>query len=63
MQLLVLDGDIDSEWVESINSVMDDNKTLTLASNERIHLDPSMRILFEVGVYACMHGSCVYVKP
>eukprot|EP00736_Rhodelphis_marinus_P001984 Rmarinus@m.1646 len=45
---IVLDGDIDPEWIESLNTVMDDNKVLTLASNERISLTPSMRLLFEV---------------
>eukprot|EP00762_Andalucia_godoyi_P000343 ANDGO_03199.mRNA.1 Dynein beta chain len=45
---IVLDGDIDPEWIESMNTVMDDNKVLTLASNERIPLTPSMRMLFEI---------------
>ncbi|KAJ8288109.1 hypothetical protein COCON_G00007680 [Conger conger] len=45
---LVLDGDIDPMWIESLNTVMDDNKVLTLASNERIPLTPSMRLLFEI---------------
>lgn len=44
----VLDGDIDPMWIESLNTVMDDNKVLTLASNERIALTPSMRLLFEI---------------
>lgn len=69
----MLDGDIDTEWIESMNtyvtlfdnaacyccfkaikltethfSVMDDNKVLTLASNERIPLTPSMRMVFEI---------------
>nr|XP_036878224.1 dynein heavy chain 11, axonemal [Manis javanica] len=44
---IVLDGDIDPMWIESLNTVMDDNKVLTLASNERIALTPSMRLLFE----------------
>ncbi|MEE6489662.1 hypothetical protein FKM82_015640 [Ascaphus truei] len=46
---IVLDGDIDPMWIESLNTVMDDNKVLTLASNERISLTPSMRLLFEIG--------------
>eukprot|EP01028_Stygiella_incarcerata_P003513 TRINITY_DN1708_c0_g1_i1.p1 TRINITY_DN1708_c0_g1~~TRINITY_DN1708_c0_g1_i1.p1 ORF type:complete len:4499 (-),score=1316.34 TRINITY_DN1708_c0_g1_i1:2775-16271(-) len=45
---IVLDGDLDTEWIESMNSVMDDNKILTLASNERIPLLPHMRMLFEI---------------
>jgi len=45
---VVLDGDIDAVWIESMNSVMDDNKILTLVSNERIPLSDSMRMIFEV---------------
>ncbi|XP_042895579.2 dynein beta chain, ciliary [Parasteatoda tepidariorum] len=45
---LILDGDIDPMWIESLNSVMDDNRVLTLASRERISLTPHMRLLFEV---------------
>nr|XP_055065627.1 dynein axonemal heavy chain 11 isoform X2 [Misgurnus anguillicaudatus] len=45
---IVLDGDIDPMWIESLNTVMDDNKVLTLANNERIPLTPSMRLLFEI---------------
>ena len=47
-QWIVLDGDIDAEWIESMNTVMDDNKMLTLASNERISLTDSMRLLLEI---------------
>jgi dynein heavy chain, axonemal len=35
-------------WIESLNTVMDDNKVLTLASNERIPLNDTMRLLFEI---------------
>lgn len=45
---IVLDGDIDPMWIESLNTVMDDNKVLTLASNERIALTSAMRLLFEI---------------
>jgi dynein heavy chain len=45
---IVLDGDLDTNWIESMNSVMDDNKLLTLASNERIPLLPHMRLIFEI---------------
>ncbi|XP_059763861.1 dynein axonemal heavy chain 17 isoform X1 [Balaenoptera ricei] len=45
---IVLDGDIDPMWIESLNTVMDDNKVLTLASNERIPLNRTMRLVFEI---------------
>ena len=45
---IILDGDIDPMWIESLNTVMDDNKILTLASNERIAVTPDMRLIFEI---------------
>ncbi|RYY34834.1 hypothetical protein EON62_02965, partial [archaeon] len=49
---VVLDGDIDAVWIESMNTVMDDNKVLTLVSNERIPLSAAMRMVFEVNSLA-----------
>lgn len=45
---IILDGDIDPCWIESLNTVMDDNKVLTLVSNERIPVTAPMRLIFEI---------------
>lgn len=45
---IIFDGDVDPEWVENLNSVLDDNRLLTLPNGERLNLPSNVRIMFEV---------------
>mmetsp|Transcript_11032 Transcript_11032/g.41100 ORF Transcript_11032/g.41100 Transcript_11032/m.41100 type:complete len:2117 (-) Transcript_11032:6020-12370(-) len=45
---LIFDGPVDTLWIESMNSVLDDSKLLCLDNTERIQLNDKINFLFEV---------------
>lgn len=45
-QWIIFDGDVDPEWVENLNSVLDDSKLLTLPNGERLSVPPNVRLPF-----------------
>jgi len=44
---VICDGDIDPEWIESLNSVLDDNHLLTMPNGERIKFADNVNFVFE----------------
>ena len=47
-QRIIFDGDVDPEWVENLNSVLDVNKLFTLPNGERLSIPRNVKIMFEV---------------
>ena len=43
---IICDGDVDPEWIEALNSVLDDNRLLTLPTGERISFGSNVNFIF-----------------
>jgi dynein heavy chain len=45
---MIMDGPVDTLWIETMNSVLDDSKLLTLTNGDRIKIESHVNLLFEV---------------
>ena len=45
--IITCDGPIEPDWVENLNSVLDDNKRMSLVTGETLYLTQQMNIILE----------------
>ena len=68
-QWVILDGPVDHLWIESMNSLLDDNRKLCLANGQILNLNSQIKLIFETDDLVSASPSTVsrlgvlYIEP
>jgi dynein heavy chain 1 len=57
---IVRNGDVDPDWAQDLNTVLDDNKLLTLPNGERLAVPDEVRFIVEVD--SLRHATLAFVS-